>query len=239
MQLEDDVPCFFGQIQILHGVGSAAGRVGVNHQITILIIASCITNGGYKTLGIAVDGLISVVGSRLVPFVIVIEHLVVSLKEQFLTVVLELLSYLFPQVFVFCLVRIVVGGAGMQPLFAITCIVMHVNDTIHTIVYHVVHHFFHTIHPRIVHLAVLVHLLIPGHWYSNGAKTSILHHLHELWLRNRLSPASLMLCCGGPCLAGISSIEGISQVPAYAHVRNGIFGCFKIGCLYLNCQHQK
>ena len=115
MQLEDDMPGFFWQVERFHCIGCTAGRVGVNHQVAVLIIATSSTNGCYKTLGITVDGLIAVVGSRLVPGVLFVEHLVVCFEKQLLVIVLELLGYLFPQPFILGLVCIIAAGAGLQP----------------------------------------------------------------------------------------------------------------------------
>ena len=244
MHLENDMTALFRQFKRFHRVSRIAGRVSVDNQVAVLVVSSRITNGSDETLGIVVDGLIAVfLVDGLVPMVIVVQHLVVGLEEQLLVVVLELLGYLLPQIFVVRLDIIVGRRAGMQPLFTVAGIVMHVNDTVHTVVYHIVNHFFHTIHPCILHLTVLVHFLIPGHWHTDSAKTSLLHHLQEFGLRHGLSPARFMLFCGGPGFRRICSIQRVTQVPAHAHVLDSVFGRFKTGsmnrCAYHRAAYQK
>ena len=222
-----------GFIQILHGVRSAAGRVGVYYQVSTCIVTAWVTNCSNKALGIVVYSLVAIsLVLWLVPGVVVVEHLVVTLKQQVLVVVLEGLSNLLPQLLELCLVLVIVGAAGMNPVcVAIASVVVYVKYAVHSVVDNVVNHLFYAIHPRLVNIAIAVHLLIPCHWYTDRVETSLFHHLHQFRFGYRLSPASLVLLCSGPSLACIVSIERVTQIPTYAHVLYSVFCVFKALCL--------
>ena len=229
---------FFGQCQLLHCVRHAAGRVGVDNQVSLLVIAACGTNSCHETLGITVDGIVAVgFVSGLIPGVLGIEHLVIGLEEQMLIIVLKLIGNLRPEVLVAFLCLFVVVHRGNQPMVTLcTGIVMHIQDTVQAVVDDIIYNLMHAFHPFGIHLSVLIHLLEPGYWHSDCFESGISHHLDQFRLGDRLSPKCLV--CFGRCKVPaifalpIGSIQCVTQIPAHAHEFDGVFGIFKIGCLH-------
>ena len=115
---------------------------------------------------------------------------------------------------------------------------MDIKDAVHAIVDNIINNFLHTFHPGIINLTVSIHLLIPCNWYTDRIEACFCHHLHQLWLCNRLSPTGFMLLCCSPGLGSIVGIKGITQIPAYAHVRYGVFSFLKIACLCAHAHQQ-
>ena len=115
---------------------------------------------------------------------------------------------------------------------------MYIEDAVHALVDHIVYHLFDAIHPCGVHLAVAIHLLIPGHGHTDGTESCLFHHLQELRLCNGLSPAGLMLSRGRPGLRSVFCIKGVAKIPAHAHVLHGIFGRLEISGLCIRTHHQ-
>ena len=116
-----------------------------------------------------------------------------------LFVVAELGGYLLPQVLELRLV-------GGQPSIS-TRIMVYVEDAILTSVDDVIDHLFDTCHPSFVHLAVAVHVVAPGHRYTDRIEACVLEHREQFCLGLGLSPAGLRV---EGVLSGI--IDGIKGV---------------------------
>ena len=143
---------------------AVTSSVGIDNQVTLGIIATCGPHGIYKTLGIAVDGLISrrsdtdIIVCRSTkrgkaPRVVRVEHLIVAFEEQVFVVILELLGNLLPHSFEAFLLLGIVVFAGHQPRsIGGTCIMMDVEDAIHALADNIVHHLMHAFHPCFLYL---------------------------------------------------------------------------------------
>ena len=128
-----------------------------------------------------------------------------------------------------------------------TSVMMHIDDTIQALVDHIVDDLMHTCHPGSIHLAVLIHMIIPGNRHANSTKAGILHHLQQLGLCNRLSPAGFRVESLLPPIGGIRHVchrlvvgfKGITHIPSQAHIFHSLTGRFEISGLCLESPHKK
>ena len=191
MYLENDMPRTFWQLKCFHRIRGTTGRVGVNNQVALLVVASRTAYDSDEALGIFIDGIIAILSTWLIPSVTVVEHLIIGFKEQFLVIVSEFIANLPPQGFELCLVTIVGLRAGVQPLRAVSRVMMDIHDAVHTLIDDIVHDFMHTLHPCLIHLAIGIHVVVPSDGDTDSAETGVLHHLHKFRLGLGLSPVSL------------------------------------------------
>ena len=249
------------QLKLLHDVicmapvATRRSSVGIDNQVTLHIVATCVPNGSHKTLCIVIDRLQGLLGiiriivllifveCRITPATIGVEHLIITLEQQMLVIVLESLGYLFPDRLELRPVLCVVGFVGLDPrlkrTFIGTCIVVHIDDAVQSFVDDIVHHLFHTVHPSLVDLALRVNLLIPCHWHTDSTEASLLHHLDKFGFRHGLSPANLMFFGRFPRFSSIVGIEGITQIPTHSHVLYSFLSRFNFCCLSMERSHQK
>ena len=106
---------------------------------------------------------------------------------------------------------------------------MHIDDAIHALVQHIVHHFFHASHPGLVDIVVTVKMLIPGYRNTYGIETCVLENLEEFRRSHRLPPASLVNGSLFPCQSRVTCIQRVSQVPANLHIGHSLRSRFEIG----------
>ena len=158
-------------------------------------------------------------------------------------IVLELCGNLFPKVFVSILILIIVGSRGTQPCrCSLSCIVMHIDDTVHTIVHYIVNNLLYTSHPCCIHLSrrpcreipievvnLHTHMWIPCHRNADCIESGLLEHLYKSLCCDWLSPCSLVV--GSLALRPLLyphiirctriGIKGIAEIPAHTHISNG------------------
>ena len=116
---------------------------------------------------------------------------------------------------------------------------MNIEDAIHVIVDDIIDHLMHSLHPCLIDIAILVHVVEPSHRHANCSKASILHHGHQLRLCLVLTPVDLRvkilltpvrskIDVGAGCSIGI---ECITKIPAHTHVLDSLGSGFCNLCL--------
>ena len=201
MYLEDDVVALtIGYLHLLQRVlqlgapctAATAGSVVVDNEVALGIVA---TGGAYhidKALGVLVDGIVGGTALCKIPGAFGVEHLVIAFEQQQLAIVAELLGYLLPQFLIAGLVGSVVGFIGLDPMVAGevllavvavgTRVVVYVEDAVHSLADDIVNHLMYAVHPCCIHVAVLVHVVIPCHGNADGSETGFFHHGHQFCL---------------------------------------------------------
>ena len=163
-----------------------------------------------------------------------------ALEEQLLAIVLELSGNLHPEHRESQSVMGVVLLVGLYPVVVLiavgTRVVVYVDDTVETLVDHVVHHLVYTGHPfRLDACEFRLHVVVPGYGHADGAESGLLHHVDELACGLRLSPAGLRfqaLLTPELVLRRIQyllqvGVEGVTQVPSQSHVLDSVGSFFE------------
>ena len=106
-----------------------------------------------------------------------------------------------------------------------TGVVVHIQDAIHALVDDIVHNLLHAVHPSLIDVALVIHVLVPGHGNADALESFLLEGLHQVSVGDGLAPGSLifvrLLMVTNPVTV---AVEGIAQVPAWGHVEDSLGG---------------
>ena len=154
-----------------------------------------------------------------------------------MVVVLETGGNLGPEIFKLLLVLLIVGFISLDPVLHIlivcTCIMVNIQDAVHTVINHVINDFLYSVHPGFIHGSVFLHVLEPGNWNADRIKTVLLQKIYHRFGGRNLSP----------CFLEISNriavhvhphgnyICAVAEVGTDAHVLHSIYCAF----LYIVC----
>ena len=112
-----------------------------------------------------------------------------------LVVVLETGGNLGPEIFKLLLVLLIVGFISLDPVLHIlivcTCIMVNIQDAVHTVINHVINDFLYSVHPGFIHGSVFLHVLEPGNWDADRIKTVLLQEIYHRFGGRNLSPCFL------------------------------------------------
>ena len=112
-----------------------------------------------------------------------------------MVVVLETGGNLGPEIFKLLLVLLIVGFISLDPVLHIlivcTCIMMNIQDAVHTVINHVINDFLYSVHPGFIHGSVCLHVLEPGNWDADRIKTVLLQKIYHRFGGRNLSPCFL------------------------------------------------
>ena len=154
-----------------------------------------------------------------------------------LVVVLETGGNLSPEALEFLLVLLVVGFISLDPVLHIltisTCIMVNIQDAVHSVINDVIYDFLYSVHPGFIHGSVSLHVLEPGNGDADGIKTVLLQEIYHRFGGRNLSP----------CFLEISNriavhvhphgyhICAVAEIGTDAHVLHSIHSTF----LYIVC----
>ena len=191
-----------------------------------------------------------------------IEHLIIAFENKTVVVILKLLGYLTPNSFKAGALLGIDSFVGNEPCrICCTCVMMDIKYAIHVLRDDIVNYLTHTRHPcrlyprayiilRRIPDAILIsvetefclHVRIPCNRHTDSIDACVLKHLQKFGLSNWLSPGCLVILWHALCpvfyphIERITriTVEGIAEVPAYAHIRYCLVGCLEILC---HCRH--
>ena len=139
----------------------------------------------------------------------------------------------------------------MEIVFVGTSIVMDIDDAVEPLVDDIIDHLMHALHPLGIHLAVFIHVIIPGDGHADSSESAIFHHLQQFRLGGFLAPAALGLQSltapevvaseiGDEYIIQILfiSLKGVTQIPTKAHVLDGILCRFEICSICAHADEQ-
>ena len=149
-----------------------------------------------------------------------------------MVVVLETGGNLGPEIFKLLVVLLIVGFISLDPVLHIlivcTCIMVNIQDAVHTVINHVINDFLYSVHPGFIHGSVFLHVLEPGNWDADRIKTVLLQEIYHRFGGRNLSP----------CFLEISNriavhvhphgnyICAVAEVGTDAHVLHSIYCAF-------------
>lgn len=96
----------------------------------------------------------------MVPFAILVEHLVESLKQQALSIVPEPHGYLMPNGLEPTAYCGIVLGVCIEPSVC-SCVMVYVDNAVHPLVDDIVYDFSDTLHPFPVYAVIVIKVWIP------------------------------------------------------------------------------
>ena len=112
-----------------------------------------------------------------------------------MVVVLETGGNLGPEIFKLLLVLLIVGFISLDPVLHIlivcTCIMVNIQDAVHSVINDVINDFLYSVHPGFIHRSVSLHVLEPGNWDADRIKTVLLQEIYHRFGRWLLSPSFL------------------------------------------------
>ena len=154
-----------------------------------------------------------------------------------LVVVLETGGNLSPETLEFLLVLVVVGFIGFDPvlyfLIVCTCIMVNIQDAVHSVINDVINDFLYSVHPGFIHRSVSLHVLEPGNWDADRIKTVLLQEIYHRFGRWLLSPSFLEI--SNRIAVHVHPhgyyICAVAEVGTDAHVLHSIHSTF----LYIVC----
>ena len=203
--------------------GTMGGSIGRNNQVPVGVVATGGAHGLDKLGGMLVH--VPEIGqiARLTPLLGRVEHLVIAFKQQMLVIVLEAGGNLCPQLGIAVELQ---RRTGDNPCGIVgSGVVVHIEDAIHALVDDIVHNLLHAVHPSLVNVALVIHVLVPGHGNADALETFLLESLHQVGVGDGLAPCGLisvgLLMVTNPVTV---AVERIAQVPAGGHVDDSLGG---------------
>ena len=181
--------------EVVQYVVTISCSIGIDDEVAGLVVATSGTNCIHEALGITIQAIVAACALWCIPGVVGIKHLVVAFEEQVLVVVLETGGNLSPEIFKLLLALLIVGFISLDPVLHIlivcTCIMVNIQDAVHTVINHVINDFLYSVHPGFIHGSVFLHVLEPGNWDADRIKTVLLQKIYHRFGGRNLSPCFL------------------------------------------------